>query len=146
MPYLDPRAHDRPFTVVVCQAAACEAGGDPGLLDALRETIRRCPHGVLVRSGCVLGQVTCRPRWLQPHADTSGTIVIVAPCGTDRAPRGLPVRVGPLRHPDDTRALCGWLERGDWCLASLGIPRARSGIRATAPGIPGDPHRTSLDR
>jgi hypothetical protein len=112
MPNLGRRTHDRPFTVVVCQATACEAGADPGLLDALRETIRRCPHGVLLRSGCMLGPVTCRPRWLHPHADTSGAIVIVQPCGTDRAPQGIPVRVGPLRHPGDTHALCTWLERG----------------------------------
>ena len=55
MPYLNQRTHDRPFTVLVCQATACEAGGDLGLLDALRDTIRRCTHGVLVRTGCLLG-------------------------------------------------------------------------------------------
>lgn len=120
MPYLNQRTHDRPFTVLVCQATACEAGGDPRLLDALRDTIRRCTHGVLVRTGCLLGLSTCRPRWLRPQANTSGTVIVVQPCGADRVPHGIPIRVGPVRNDRDTRVLCAWLERGEWCLPGPG--------------------------
>ena len=120
MPYLNQRTHDRPFTVLVCQATACEAGGDPGLLDALRDTTRRCTHGVLVRTGCLLGLSTCRPRWLRPQANTSGTVIVVQPCGADRVPHGIPIRVGPVRNGRDSRALCAWLERGEWRLPGPG--------------------------
>jgi hypothetical protein len=114
MPYLDRQAHDRHFTVAVCQAPACDTGGDPGLLDVLRDTVRRCPHGVLVRTGCMLGLSACRPRWLRPHPGTAGTMVVVQPCGLDRVPHGSPVCVGPVRDPGDTRLLRAWLERGEW--------------------------------
>lgn len=130
MAYLNQHAHDGAFTVVVCQAPSCESASDPGLVDALRATVRHCPHGVLVTTGCVLGTLACRS-----SVGVPGGIVVVQPCGKDRRPQGAAIWVGPVRSGDDTRALCWWLEHGD--LRGETLPHriryaARAALRATA--------------
>lgn len=96
-----------PFTVVLCRAPGCARGGDL-LLDLLRGTVRECPHGVLVSTGCVHGPMVCG------RADrTAGAMVAVQPCAQDRRPVGAAVHIGPIRTKADTQALCRWLRGGD---------------------------------
>lgn len=116
MPHLDQQARIDAFTAVVCRAHACEQAGDLELIDSLRATIRRCPFGVLVVSGCALGPLTCRSRC---RGGDSGAIVVVQPCWNDRRPAGGAIWVGPLETADDTRSLCRWLEQGDLRPATL---------------------------
>lgn len=74
---------------------------------ALGPTVRRCDHGMLVATGCLLGRGVCAP---------SPTRVTVAlqPCTVDRRPQGRVRWLGPIDGAADVAALCRWLERGDW--------------------------------
>ncbi|MEU0495722.1 hypothetical protein [Mycobacterium sp. NPDC006124] len=94
-----------PFTVVVC--AVCPSDGSSATLEALRATVRRCPHGMLVTTDCLVGRSRCTG----PGADA--ITVVVQPCGVDRRPEGPVRRLGPV-GPRDVRAVCRWLEAGDW--------------------------------
>ncbi|KAA0098018.1 hypothetical protein CIW49_15195 [Mycolicibacterium sp. P1-18] len=94
-----------PYTVVVC--AACASDGNSATLDALRATVRRSRHGMLVTTGCL---------WERPACAASapgGVTVVVQPCDVDRRPDGPARRLGSV-GPKDVRAVCRWLERGDW--------------------------------
>ncbi len=102
---------DRPFTVVVCRAGPCcppETGGDL-LLTRLSAVVRRSRHGVLVRSGCLLGA----PRCLSLGTHDSGTYLAVQPCDTERRPHGHAIPVGPVLSRDDAEAVASWLADGD---------------------------------
>jgi hypothetical protein len=97
------------FTAVVCRSAAC-GRGDSGtvaeeLFAALRDTVRRTRHGVLVSSGCLIGPSACRTRAPAPF-------VLVQPCDPERRPRGSAVHVGPLRTRADVETLVTWLRDG----------------------------------
>lgn len=107
------RATRRPFTLVVC--TACEAYGEPSALDALRATVRRCAHGMLVTTGCLLDATACA------GSRTRGVTVVLQPCGVDRRPDGPARWLGPFDGSADVRAVCRWLERGDWD-APLSLP------------------------
>ena len=103
------------FTVALCQAC-----GDPELpvLQHLRETIRRCPHGVLVSSSCLLGRLSCHTRTIS--GSPGGAIVVVQPCSsTSREPLGHAIRVGPLRTHADLAALARWLRQSRLTPGSL---------------------------
>jgi hypothetical protein len=106
------RATDRPFNVIVCSCCATEPG--LSVLQELRESIRRCPHGILVSAPCLLGKLTCAAR-----TDGPGTMVLLQPCSTDRSPLGLPQWIGPLTNPADTEAAQAWIERGRWDIDTL---------------------------
>ena len=90
------------FTAVLCD----DCQGLPAL-DALRETVRRTPHGVLVRAPCQLGKLWCSTRTKASGA--SGTVVLVQPCDVERRPTGPVIPVGPIRTRTDLAALTGWM-------------------------------------
>ena len=95
----------RPFTVYLC--TSCTAKPKLAVLEELRATIRRCAHGMLVTTACMLGPLACAAR---PH----GPIVILQPCSVERVPVGSARWIGPINDKVDIRALRGWLEQGQW--------------------------------
>ncbi|MGP4014783.1 hypothetical protein [Saccharopolyspora sp. 5N708] len=94
------------FTVVLCDN--CEHGGDLPVLSNLREVIRRCPHGVLIRARCPLGRLWCHTR--KTAGPSAGHVVLVQPCTSTRRPVGAVIPVGPVRSTEDLAALARWLE------------------------------------
>jgi hypothetical protein len=100
-----------PFTAVVC--TNCRSDATAALLAALRDAVRRCPHGVLVTTGCVLGELTCAAR-----RETPGVMAALQPCSVERAPIGPPCWIGPI-YNDDARAVADWIEHGHWGSAAL---------------------------
>jgi hypothetical protein len=106
------RATDSAFTVIVCSCCTTEPG--LSVLQELRNSIRRCQHGVLVSAPCLLGKLLCAAR-----TDGPGTMVLLQPCSTDRSPLGPPRWVGPISSPTDAEALRTWLERGGWDIDTL---------------------------
>lgn len=108
------------FTVVFCEDCEdgdCEDNGELPILAVLRETIRRSPHGVLVRARCPLGRLWCHARRTSGPA---GRAVLVQPCTVGRRPLGTVIVVGPVRTADDLTALARWLESVP--LAVTGLP------------------------
>lgn len=103
---------ERAFTVIVC--TTCRADSAVSVLDELRPTVKRCPHGVLVSTGCMLGPLACGVRPMG-----HGATVIVQPCTIDRLPDGPPQWIGPVNDACDAAELRGWLERGEWDIALL---------------------------
>jgi hypothetical protein len=103
---------DRAFTLVVC--TTCTTGHYLSVLDELRGVIRRCPHGVLVSAGCLLGSLACASR-----PDGPGALVVLQPCSIDRAPTGTPIWVGPINDRADVADVRAWVKRGDWGLDAL---------------------------
>jgi hypothetical protein len=97
---------DQPFNAVVCRSGPC-AGVAGGLLRRLRVATRRCPHGVLISTGCLLHTARCRA----PGHD-SGTYLLVQPCDRDRRPRGVAIGVGPVLTDEDAAAVAEWLTGG----------------------------------
>ena len=106
------RACERPFTVFVCTGCATEPVRS--VLAQLRAAVRRCPHGVLVTTGCVRGPFTCAAG----HGGR-GAMVVLQPCARDRAPRGPAIFVGPIDSDSDPGALRSWVERGEWDVSKL---------------------------
>lgn len=98
---------DRPFTAAVCQAAP-RRHPDLELLERLGAAIRRCPHGVLVRTGCLVRASRCRGN----PAHDSGSYLLVQLCGPDRSPQGPAIPVGPILTRDDVDTVATWLEDG----------------------------------
>lgn len=100
------------FTAVVCNACTTT---EPGLsvLDALRVAVRRCAHGMLISSGCLLDQVSCAGR-------TDGVMVLVQPCAADRTPAGPAVLFGPIDNAEAAAHLREWLVRGQWAVPPPG--------------------------
>lgn len=105
-------ATTRPFTVALC--VSCMAEPDVAVLQHLRTSVRRCAHGVLVTTGCLRGTVSCAAR---PHGP--GAVVVMQPCSVKRVPDGPTHWIGPITEPDDLRAVCDWLEGGQWDLCAL---------------------------
>ncbi|MEV5830951.1 hypothetical protein AB0L25_35835 [Spirillospora sp. NPDC052242] len=107
----------RPFTLVACQAGPCRPlPPDRDVLPRLAAAVRRCPHGVLVRTGCLLRAPRCRSE----AAHDSGCYLVVQPCGTDRRPRGAAMPIGPILTREDADAVAAWLTGGD--LAARRLP------------------------
>ena len=104
------------FTAIYCGAQGCPATtGGPDVVPRLREAVRRCPHGVLVRGECVLG-LLARGGWpmggrCQQHGG-AGAFVIIQPCGADRQAQGSAAVAGPLHEDSDVDDLCRWLVDG----------------------------------
>lgn len=92
------------FTVVVCDTCDDEAPAD---LAVLRRTVRRTPHGMLVRARCALGRMWCHTR---NSSGNGGRAVLVQPCTTGRSPLGAAILIGPVRTADDLATVAQWLE------------------------------------
>jgi len=101
------RSTSDPFTVAIC--GSCAPAPAAQLLQMLRASIRRCPHGMLVTTGCLLGHLTCAGR-----PSREGVMLVLQPCSTRRIPTGPAQWVGPVNDTVDARAVCDWLEQGDW--------------------------------
>ena len=106
-----PLGTKRPFTLAVCTRCGFEP--DSELMATLAETIRLCPHGVLVLTQCLLGQITCATR----HA-TNGAMLLLQPCGVDRVPSTAAFWLGPVTKAD-TSVVCEWVATGIWDPARL---------------------------
>jgi hypothetical protein len=91
------------------------------VLEELRATIRRCAHGMLVTTACMLGPLACAVR---PH----GPVVILQPCSVERVPIGSARWIGPINDKADIRALRDWLEQGEWDSGAL-PDRLRADLR-----------------
>lgn len=94
------------YTAVVCDT--CEQEGRPPLLDELGKAIRCCPHGVLVRAPCQLGALWCHAR--KTSRRTTGPMLLVQPCDTQRRPLGAVLTIGPIQTAEDLRAVTLWLQ------------------------------------
>jgi hypothetical protein len=103
--------------VAACHAGPCAHPG-PTLLSRLGAAIRRCPHGVLIRTRCLLLAPRCRA---DPAAE-SGAYLLVQPCRPNREPQGS--AIGPLLSTGDREAVATWLEAGELDLTRLD-PRLR---------------------
>jgi hypothetical protein len=96
-----------PFTIALC--GRCSGAPATQLLQMLRASIRRCPHGMLVTTECLLGHLTCATR--PPH---EGVMLLLQPCSIQRTPTGPAQWMGPVNDIADARAVCDWLEEGHW--------------------------------
>jgi hypothetical protein len=123
---------DEPFNAVVCRAGPCAPAAVP-LLRQLGEATRRCQHGVLISTGCVLRA----PRCLAAPTRESGAYLLVQPCDLDRRPQGLAIGIGPVLTSADASAVADWLATGELDPASL-APR----LRLPLPG-PSGPARSA---
>lgn len=103
------------FTAVLCDD--CEYDDGLPILDALANSVRRSPHGVLVRSPCQLGPLWCHSR--KNSRRTNGSMLLVQPCDTHREPLGPVITVGPIRTPNDLITVAGWLETAPTSAADL---------------------------
>lgn len=99
------RATRRPFTVVCC--GRCGALPELAVSEALRETVRRCDHGILVSAACLRGPLTCT-------GHCPGTMIVLQPCSTDRRPTEPARWVGPINDQDDIQLVREWVEHGQW--------------------------------
>jgi hypothetical protein len=96
-----------PFTLAIC--TRCSAEPETELLQMLRASIRRCPHGMLVTTECLVRQLTCATR--PPH---EGVVLLLQPCSTARIPTAPAQWIGPVTGTDDERAVRDWVEQGAW--------------------------------
>lgn len=107
------------FTVIACQAPGCRSAAEVPVMAALAAAIRRCPYGVLVSSGCLLGLISCRT-WHDSQREPPGTVVVIQPCSRmDRRADGPATAVGPVRTQQDLITLCRWLQAGRLDYAAL---------------------------
>lgn len=114
---------ERPFTVAVCQAGPCRMrarGTD--VMGRLASAVRRCPHGVLVRTGCLLHAARCR----SGGGHDSGCYLWVQPCDVHRRPHGVVIPVGPVLNQSDADSVAGWLRDGDLDVGRLDVRLRRA--------------------
>lgn len=102
------RSTSREFTVALC--SACRSPLGRVLLEELRAIVRRSDHGILVKTGCLLGEFSCRIR----TKDDPGPVLMVQPGAIERLASGTATWIGPISSADDLRFVCAWLERGQW--------------------------------
>ena len=102
------RATARPFTIALC--APCRSPLGTAVLEQLRISVRRSAHGILVSTGCLLGEFTCLVR----GNNLGGAVLMLQPCSIDRVARGAARWIGPIANATDLRTVCAWLERGQW--------------------------------
>jgi len=77
----------------------------------LSDATRHSEHGILVVTGCLLGQLLCQACGPSAPAAT-GRVAVVQPCHPSRQPSGPAVLVGPIRDTADAAVLCHWLRAG----------------------------------
>jgi hypothetical protein len=118
-------ATQRPFTVALC--TRCGSGADTSLLEHLRATIRVCHQGILVTTGCLLGDLACASRGAH-----TGAVLMLQPCTIERRPLGPARWIGPIDADADVVAVCRWIESGQWGLDGLpeGLSSAARAIQA----------------
>ncbi|MDA3630845.1 hypothetical protein OU415_35845 [Saccharopolyspora sp. WRP15-2] len=104
------------LTAIICDS--CEDNGERPLLAALKETIRRLPHAVLVRTPCPFSQMWCHTRKISASRG-AGQVVLVQRCTDTRRPLGPVIVVGPVETADDVALLTRWLETKPLAVASL---------------------------
>jgi len=109
------------LTAIICDS--CEDNGERPLLAALKETIRRLPHAVLVRTRCPFSQVWCHTRKTSAPRG-AGQVVLVQRCTEARRPLGPAILVGPVATAEDVTVLTRWLESSSLAIDSL-PPRLR---------------------
>ena len=97
----------RPFTVAVCMR--CSAEPEPLIMELLRGAIRRCPHGILVETQCLLGELTCATRY-----PSRRPMLLLQPCTVDRVPTAAVVWIGPIDTDTDAKEVCQWVASGQW--------------------------------
>ncbi|WP_260760707.1 hypothetical protein [Mycobacterium sp. SMC-4] len=95
----------RPFTVAVC--GGCDR--DPALMSQLRAVVKRCTHGVLVETHCLLGKFACTTL-----APMRGAILLLQPCNFERVPIASVQWIGPVRTDLDAQLACAWIAAGVW--------------------------------
>lgn len=71
----------------------------------MRRTVRACPYGVMVATGCLDGLLRCR-------GSSGGLHAAVQPCAQDRKPDGAAVCLGPITTWRDAKAVGVWLLAG----------------------------------
>lgn len=103
-----PRSTTRPFTVALC--TACHSPVVPAAREQLGATVRRCDQGMLVTTGCLLGELACLAR----SENSAGAVLMLQPCTIDRIARGAARWIGPMRDTKDLRIVCAWLKKGQW--------------------------------
>lgn len=118
MPYLERGFTTRPFTVGLC--TACDSEVTDASVRELRSVVRGCPHGVVIVTQCLLGQLTCAT-----GVSEGGVMLMLQPCTIDRVPVASVVWVGPLRTRADVDAACTWVAAGSWDRQNLPL-----GLRA----------------
>jgi hypothetical protein len=128
--------NDQPFNAALCQAGPC-ARSSRELLQPLRAATRRCPHGVLISTGCLLRA----PRCEAGPGHESGAYLLVQPCDRNRQPRGIAISVGPVLTRADAAAVAAWL--ADGLDAESLDPRLRVAVGPTAAERNGWPGRSS---
>ncbi len=102
----------QPFTVVLC--TQCTNDSQSGLVPMLRAAVRACPHGMLVTTGCLLGQLNCAAR-----PGLGGVMLVLQPCTRARTPVGPAQWVGPIDDAADVDSVCDWIGQGNWDDAAL---------------------------
>ena len=96
----------RPFTVAACMSCS---EPEPMIVELLRGAIRRCQHGILVETRCLLGKLTCAT------SDSShGPMLLLQPCTVDRVPTAAVVWIGPIDTEADAKQVCRWVTSGQW--------------------------------
>jgi hypothetical protein len=95
---------------------SCPAKRELAVLEEIRATIRRCRHGMLVTTACMLGALACAA-W--PH----GPIVSLQPCSVEHVPIGSARWIGPINDINDLLALRDWLEQGELDYRALPDPQ-----------------------
>ena len=97
----------RPFTVALC--AACDGQRPQSLLPRLRNVVVNCPHGVLIETQCLLGELACAG-----SGSLRGQVLLIQPCNTDRVPVAAVQWIGPVRTEADVESACAWIAGGKW--------------------------------
>lgn len=116
----------RPFTAAVCMR--CAAGPDLVIVEQLRAAVRRCQHGILVETRCLLGELTCATRY-----PSYGTMMLLQPCTVDRVPNASVAWVSPIKTEADAKEVCQWVASGRWDRAELPV-RLRAELNLSRDG------------
>jgi hypothetical protein len=101
------RPETQPFTLAVC--TVCGPDVTPQLLDMLRDVVRRCPHGVLAMTECLLGRITCATR-----PGSEGAMLLLQLCSAERTPTAPARWLGPVLSLTDAQRIGSWIARCGW--------------------------------
>ncbi|GAA1687416.1 hypothetical protein MMUR_64840 [Mycolicibacterium murale] len=110
---VDSRFTSRPFTVAAC-CASCSPEVADVVMARLRETVRNCPHAVLVVARTLLGQVSDASM-----GSGQGVLLAFQPCTAERAPASPTHWIGPVCTEADAHSVCEWIADGRWTRDTL---------------------------